>query len=189
MLRKAISTIAMAAALASSAVAQVVNRETEGNLAPTRLLGCVPAAQADVMLNPADLAESVLVCFSEGQDDRAAELLIMMQLRARFDAKRVADKTARLGGQVLSLTLSERAGPQWADRIKPAAGALLRPGSKRFREFCALMRRQGPPQYHPDYMIQHGMNAFLSSNEEELVAGFDGEREWSDAVDNYLRCE
>ena len=150
---------------------------------------CVSADQSDAMVSPADLAETILACFEEGQDDRAAELLIMMQLRTKFDAARVADKTAKLGGQVLSLTLRQKAGPEWKGRINPAAGALLRPGSERFVDFCALMRRQGPPQYHPDYMIQHGMKAGRETGEDELVAGFDAEAEWAGLVGSYLRCK
>ena len=150
---------------------------------------CVSAEQADAMTSPVDLAEHILACFGERRDDRAAELLILMQLRTKFDAERVADETAKLGGQVLSLTLRQKAGPEWKERINRAAGALLQPESERFTAFCGLMHRLGPPRYHPDYMIQHGMEDYRETGEAELVAGFDAGQEWAKLIGGYLRCK
>ena len=44
------------------------------------------------------------------------------------------------------------------------------------------------PTYHPAYMIQHGMGAFLGQGSDPLVPGFGPATGWERALDSYLHC-
>ena len=52
----------------------------------------------------------------------------------------------------------------------------------------AEIRRIGPPDYVPHYMIQHGMGAFMPDKGDGLNAAFDGAMAWEQALTSYLHC-
>jgi len=95
--------LAMALALVPGGVgAQLTNYETSGNLGATVNPGCITVARAGVQLSPPDLGLGVQACAKAGKWDEAAELYILMQLRAVYDVERVADISAHQAAQVLS---------------------------------------------------------------------------------------
>ena len=61
-------------------------------------------------------------------------------------------------------------------------------GSTRHRNFCDHMRKSGPSNYVPNYMIQHGIWAFTKPEAEPLLADFDAEKTWQDLLDSSLKC-
>ncbi|MFY0662022.1 MAG: hypothetical protein JXR15_16125 [Shimia sp.] len=52
-------------------------------------VGCIAISALSNNYSPADLAGGVIRCFEAGRDDRAFELVVVMQLRAAFDTLRV----------------------------------------------------------------------------------------------------
>jgi hypothetical protein len=59
----------------------------------------------------------------------------------------------------------------------------------RLAETCAQIRVLGAPTYHPTYMIQHGMGAFLGgTGKNGLVEWFHGAIGWEEALSEYLHC-
>lgn len=180
--------VALVLIYAGSAAAQSINYETEGNLAPTHRVGCVPLGEAENAWSPADLAQGVLACFKSRQDDAAVDLLILMNARGIFDQARVADRTAHQGLQVLSLQIGQAAGRKWEPRMQSAFQRFGGAGSERHKAMCRFLRSSGPPSHSPRYMIQHGMRAVLGQQGDGLVEGFSPDDEWRSVLSGYANC-
>jgi len=185
---KYISILASLVLLPFVAAAQVTNVESEGNLAPTHDVQCVTIKEAKNQFTPADLAVAVVRCGKQKQYDKAIELFILMQLRSVYDTKRVEDRTAHQAGQVLALQIRNALGKSRMDKIAAANDRFGGNGSPRHNAFCAEVKRTGPPNYHPTYMIQHGMSAFTGRKGNGIVKGFRPQKVWSDLLANYMKC-
>jgi hypothetical protein len=121
----------------------VTSVHVEGQLAPTRDLGCIGLADVKRQYPPPDLHVGVRKCISTGDFDRAGQLFFIAGAFARFDAERVADISARDAGQVLAYQTGQsmtpenalssrrtrRPGPRILQRCK--SSATRRPGSDR----------------------------------------------------------
>ncbi|MCF6234488.1 MAG: hypothetical protein L3J36_15505 [Rhodobacteraceae bacterium] len=174
---------------AGMAVAQnVQNYTAPGNLAPTRDPGCIPYAQADNTLTPADLSLGVLACAAQDNYRDAVDLLVLMQLRAAYDSERVADPSAGQAGAVLALNVSQALGEARMLKLEAGFANLGDTGSPWHGAFCSQMQDFGVPEYFPGYMIQHGMRAFTNSGEDPLVAGFEPQVVWQELLASYLEC-
>lgn len=167
--------------------AQVTNIESAGNLAVTHDLGCIAQDEVKNEYTPADLFKAVGQCVGKGQYEKAVRLFVIAGAYGAFDKQRVADVSARQAITVLimnntaAFTEEQRAG------YKKAFEA-LKQDSPEFREICETVNTLGPPAYHPDYMINHGMGAFLNKGGDPIVEGFDPASAWSMVKDEYLHC-
>lgn len=170
------------------AMPQVLSLETQGNLAPTHKVGCVDLAGAKAEYSPADLAPGVVACAKNGDFDEAADLFVVMLLRARYDSKRVEDKTAHQAGQVIALQIRGALGAGEMENME-AALKVYGGGSARHQMMCREMKRIGPPDYYPAYMIKHGMSAVLGRDDEGITKGFRSKLAWRDLLANYLKCD
>jgi hypothetical protein len=108
---------------------------------------------------------------------------------ARFDAERVADRSARSGGQVLMMRTSENYSTEQKAEFSKALQALINTPTE-LRAACTELTRIGSPTYFPKYLILHGINAFSSPTplENALNPAFDGEATWLRLMDTYARC-
>lgn len=179
----------LAVSLATPVVAQVTNHAAEGNLEATYDVPCLEISKIRNEYSPADIAGGVRACFREGKDDQAVEMLVVMQLRAAFDIRRVKDRTAHQAGRVLALNLHNAGGATWEQRMSRAFERFGAAGSKRHEQLCAVQKQVGPPTHSPRYMIQHGMGAFTKDAGDGLVKGFDAKSAWADVLKNYLKCD
>lgn len=170
------------------ATGQTKNFESEGNLARTHDVMCIAVQDAKVQYTPADLAMAIVRCGKKKEFDKAVELLVLMQLRAAYDAKRVEDKSAHQAGAVLAMQIRAELGQSRMEKIMAAFGRIGGDGSPRHKAICAEVKRAGPPDYHPAYMIQHGMSAFIGRKGNGLVKGFQSKKVWRDLLANYLKC-
>ncbi|MFY0617605.1 hypothetical protein [Shimia sp.] len=173
---------------ASQGAAQVTNYEADGNLESTFDVGCVPLSKLSNDYSPADLAGGVIRCFKDGQDDRAFELIVTMQLRTAFDTLRVEDTTAHQAGQVMMLEIQYAAGDAFGPRMQEAVARFGDSGSPRHNALCAQMAEVGPPTHSPRYMVQHGMAAFTEREGDRLLDDFDPEESWEILLEEYLQC-
>ncbi len=185
---KYFSLLFMLCFLPLQANSQVTNYEADGNLAPTHKVGCVPLKDARREYTPADLAVAVVKCADREDYDTAVDLFILMQLRAAYDAKRVKDRTAHQAGDVLGINIRNTLGPTRLKKLQAAINKFGGNNSLRHKAFCALMKRQGPPKYHPTYMIQHGITAFTGREGNGLVIGFRPQKVWRDLLKGYMKC-
>lgn len=61
--------------------------------------------------------------------------------------------------------------------------------SKALALLCRQVRRIGYPAYYPEYMVMHGMRAFLGDpHENALDAYFDSDATWALLQTRYLNC-
>ena len=179
----------MGGLLASQAMAQITSFEAPGNLAPTRDPGCIETGAADNQLSPADLSLGAAACMRKKDYASAVRLIVLMQLRAAFDAQRVTDVTAHQAGQVLGINLIGQIDEADRPVFESAFNALGDNGSAWHRSFCREQTNADPPGYYPAYMIQHGLRAFRGDVENPLKVGFDASSEWASLLRDYLHCE
>ena len=174
---------------ASAAGAQVTNNVAPGNLAPTADPGCVTMATADVRLSPPDLALGVLACGRAGNWDAAAELYVLMLLRSDFDRRRVADVSAHQAGEVLTMQLNDSQSEADRASLSDAINRFASPESAQRAALCQMVLALGVPQHDPSWMTQHGMGAFLESQGDGLVPGFDPATGWDQVMRETVACD
>jgi len=159
----------------------VTNVETVGNLSPNAALTGNTLAEIKPENNPVDLLARAVELFPQNQ--RAAyQLGLAARLRAQFDQKRVADRTAQQAFSVLTMQPAN-------ERVLSWGGGSQTIGVEDHRAVLAWARKSGPPTYHPAWMIQHGMGAFGASSRvgAGLNAGFVAASAWSQVLDDYAK--
>ena len=181
----ALASLAAAAELA----AQVRNHEAPGNLESTHSIGCVGSDRLESKYTPADLYPATSLCVQRAEYRDGVFLFAMAGVYGRYDSLRVADKSAHQAVTVLQM---QALGPLPPDR-REAFGKVVQQtlGSPNgLAAVCKELQRIGPPRYHPRYMIQHGMGAFLKdrTTPDGLVTPFDAPAAWKRALDTFLHC-
>lgn len=168
--------------------ARIVNLESEGNLRSEHDVGCIAIASAKNTHTPADLYPGVAACVVTKQFRAGAYLEALAGVYGTYDTLRVADKSAHQAVLVLQMQARQRT-PE-ADRV--LFSQELRRASQdtgEVAEMCRQIRQLGPPSYHPDYMIQHGMGAFTGGNGDNgIVPGFDEKTGWEKSLTTFLHC-
>ena len=173
----------------SAAVAPVMKPAVPGSLAATRELACIDMAQAQNVFTPPDLHTAVAKCVAESRFTGAAQLFLLAGLYSSFDAERVADRSARGGGQVLNARTVAMFSMAQREKLSVATVALLQDAGA-LRNLCNGVQRLGPPDYFPKYLVLHGANAATSSAplDNALAPGFDADAAWVRMQQTYLRC-
>ena len=159
----------------------VTNIETIGNLSPNSALTGSTLAEIKPENNPVDLLARAVELFPQNQ--RAAyQLGLAARLRAQFDQKRVADRTAQQAFSVLTMQPDN-------ERVLSWGGGSQTIGAEDHQAVLAWARKSGPPTYHPAWMIQHGMGVFGASSRAGagLNAGFVAASAWSQVLDDYAK--
>jgi hypothetical protein len=169
--------------------AKFVNISAPANLAPTRKLSCMDLSNVKNTYTPPDIYTAIRDCLAKGDYDRSAMLFPLAGVYAHFDAFRIADQTARDGGQILIMQTFATATPDQKQAFKQALTAVMS-DPKKHADFCSDVRKIGLPNYFPKYLVMHGMNAFLTPHPEQnaLVANFDAQGTWAQLQTQYLHC-
>jgi hypothetical protein len=163
------------------------NCTTPRDLESLNPVGCVGVESITPNHTPADLYPGVAECAREGEIRRASFLYAFAYSYGIFDTKRVSDRTAHQAVPMLarihlsSLPLSAR--ESTTDELVRAYST----GSVLHREVCSELRRIGPPEYHPRYMIQHGMGAYLGEPR-SAPADFDRSAAWEKVLTETFKC-
>jgi len=173
---------------ATGAAAQVTNREAAGNLEARVDPGCIGLAKAGAELSPPDLGLGVKACAKAGRWDEAVELYVLMQLRAVYDAERVADISAHQAGSVLSMQVTQGLPRGGQKKMQAAMERFGATGGARHKAFCKTVKAAGRPQHDPSWMVRHGMGAFLGTGGDGLVKGFKPDTAWRKVLRDYMKC-
>jgi hypothetical protein len=162
--------------------------EAEGNLKPTHALGCVDVENVSAVDTPVDLFNAAALCAQKDDYKRAAALVTVGTLFGRFDIERVSDKSSHDAVMMLRIGMASKLTKEQVSGVEAAMKSNARtPGFS--SGLCAKMSSLGPPQYRPDYMIRHGMNAFTGGTKGgEMVAPFDAREAWTKDFQQYLLC-
>lgn len=145
-------------------------------------------------LTPADLNSDMGLCLQKGDYDDAADLFALDGVYGWYDRKRVADETAHDAIGVLQMYTLGNLSDDQKRNFSDIIGKQFAKGSGGLKQLCKEISAIGIPDYYPAYMIQHGMNAVMSSlsgktsSDDGLVKDFDSKAAWSSALDGYLHC-
>ena len=167
---------------------QVTNLTTPGNLQSNYKIGCIKVAAVKNVFSPADLYKGVADCIDKGDVKNGVSLYALAGVYGRFDTMRVADKTAHQALLALQMGAIDPL-PEEKKQLLTKEVQLVFHDKVKINEICTAIRALGPPAYKPNYMIQHGMGAFMgSSDKNALVADFDPKVSWDNALSGYLHC-
>jgi hypothetical protein len=172
---------------ATASAGPVTNYTTPGNLKATHALGCIGLKDVRNAYTPPDLMNAYTACIAAKRYDDATMVWTVAGTYAFFDALRVPDASAHDAFQVLML--EHRPDADDSARLRDAL-AKYRASNGRGASpaLCADIARLGAPNYRPDYMIAHGMSAFVGGAG-DTPAGFDARKGWRDTLDEYLHCD
>jgi ankyrin repeat protein len=153
---------------------------------------CVQLDSIDNSHTPIELYSSLNDCMQNNRDADAVSLFILAGMDSSFDSVRVADKTA---GQARAILIMALFGGMAADvhaRFETAMKALM-DHPPRHALLCEQVKKVGPPQYFPAYMVNHGMGVMQSALANQvpptpLEPKFDAAATWRDLIANYLMC-
>jgi Protein of unknown function (DUF3617) len=167
---------------------KVTNLTVAGQLAAKNPVGCVPLETLYNTRTPPDLYLGVSACIQKDDYHAAAALFALAGIESRFDAARVLDKSAGQAGTVLIMNTFNGLPQDKRERFGKAVGDLAADPNA-MTDTCRTIRKIGYPNYYPEYMVLHGINAFTAKpGDGTLVAGFDAPVTWNFLLTNYLSC-
>lgn len=167
---------------------RVRNLEADGNLESTTRLECLDASSVRNSMTPADLFLAIDRCLQTNDTGRAARLYVFAMAYGRFDTLRVDDRSAHQAIAVIRMQVFGGLNEEQLERFQQEAISLLQDGRTN-PALCTALQQAGAPSYHPRYMIQHGMGAFVGqSTPDGLVEGFDSAASWQDLLEGFMRC-
>lgn len=137
---------------------------------------------------PVDLYASAAKCATTGKYAEGAFLFVIAGVYGRYDTMRVADRTAHQAVAVARQTLGlldEDQQTAFRQVLRTSVGS-----PEGLAVACREVIRIGTPAYHPRYMIQHGMGAFIGdAGDNGLVKNFDEQAAWKESLTSYLHCQ
>ncbi len=160
----------------------VTNYRIKGSLESNRPIKCISFQMVSNERTPPDIYAGVSACMNKAKYDQAAKLMLMARLYGVYDARRVADKSAGQGIRVLDIrALSSHSNEQRT--LLSGAMKQLTGNKNSFEKYCNSLKKKGHPDYHPRYMILHGIKAFNGPIEGDgLVPGFENSKEWENVI-------
>jgi ankyrin repeat protein len=153
---------------------------------------CVQLDSIDNSHTPIELYSSLNDCMQNNRDADAVSLFILAGMDSSFDSVRVADKTAGQARAILIMALFEGMAADVHARFETATKSLMDHPS-RHAILCEQVKKVGPPQYFPAYMVNHGLGVMQSALANQasptpLEPKFDAAATWRDLITNYLNC-
>jgi hypothetical protein len=153
---------------------------------------CMRLDQIDARHAPPALYALVADCMQRNRDADAVGLFVLAGMDSSFDALRVTDRTAGQARQILIMGLFESLPTNAHDRFETAIKDLM-DHPQQHVTLCEQVKKIGPPQYFPAYMVNHGIGAVMGALSNQapptpLRADFDAAAAWADLQSNYLNC-
>jgi Protein of unknown function (DUF3617) len=172
----------------TSQVGNVTNVTIAGQLAAKNPVGCVPLSALDNNRTPPDIYLGVSACILKDDYRAAAALFALAGVESRFDAERVLDKSAGQAGQVLIMNTFNGLPEEKREKFGKAVRELSADPSA-LAHLCHSIRKINYPTYYPDYMVLHGIRAFIAKGGEATVdPNFNAETTWNSLLTSYLNC-
>ena len=162
--------------------------EAEGNLESPNPCDCVELSEITNEHNPADILTGMGKCIEIDDFEKAAKLFAISGVYGTYDTYRVKDKSAHQALLVLQQNIFMNVDEDDKNSLLNNLKKTLEKGSDELNEVCQTIREIGAPAYHPRYMIQHGIQAFMDNEGDGLVEEFNEEESLELALTNYLHC-
>jgi len=153
---------------------------------------CVQLDSIDNSQTPVELYSSLNDCVQNNRDADAISLFILAGMDSSFDSMRVADKTAGQARTILIMALFGEMPPDVHTRFETAMKVFM-DNPSRHATLCEQVKKVGPPQYFPAYMVNHGLGVMQSALSNQapptpLDPKFDAAAAWKELSANYLNC-
>lgn len=146
---------------------------------------CPTVNQINNTYSPLEMYQKLPACFKAKRYDDAVNLYLISQAYGKYDALRVSDQTAHQAIAVLRMSISSMIGTEQITEFQNA----LKPHINDRTQICTILKKLGKPDYHPSYMINHGLRAFEGA---QLNGGintdFQPEIAWQETLDGYMKC-
>ena len=171
----------------SGSAPPIINHQSKGNLESNNPIGCIEASDVKSIYTPADLYKGVAACIVAANFKSGALLYALAGVYGRFDTLRVADVSAHQALTVLQMKEIGSLPQGETDKLRQEVASITK-DEARLSSLCAEIRKIGLPNYKPNYMTQHGMDAFLPGSASGPVAPFDAPAAWEQSLTSYLHC-
>lgn len=173
---------------AEAAEPTITNYQSPGNLQAANPIHCSSLNELSNKLTPADIFPGMKECIEAHDYTRAVMLDALANLYGRVDQLRVEDETAHQAIRVLQINYLGSLPKEEATATMQALKSVA-DDPKKLGAMCSDIKKIGPPDYYPAYMIQHGMNAVLGAKSGEGVRpNFDMNAAWGKVLDSFLHC-
>lgn len=148
---------------------------------------CLGLKQVKPSYTPADLFSASRKCVDNADYHKAAQLYLTARIYAYYDTRRVADISAHQAATALVTTVYGGLPQDELARFSKATDHIAKGDPSELQAFCSAIRVIGKPDYHPGYMIQHGMGAFMGKERENggLVKDFNPDAAWSSVLQGF----
>lgn len=167
---------------------RITNLTATGNVASTRPMMCHPLDGLDDTHTPPDLYLGVKDCIEHERYTEAAGLFALAGMESQFDAARVMDKTAGQARDILIMGMFDGMAQEKRNQFGNAVRT-MHSDPKALAVLCGQVKRIGYPAYYPEYMVMHGMRAFLGDpHVNALDSHFDPSATWALLQTRYLNC-
>ena len=147
--------------------------------------GCIGTGDLTNKLTAEDLFKSVSRCVKQGKNKEGALLLAMAGTYGWFDMLRVSDTSARSAFIALNMGVFSRMTPEQKKTFEETVEKNVR-SPEGLAATCNEIKRIGPPDYIPRYMIEHGKA--LKNADDWLVKDFNADQVWKQSLQSYLHC-
>lgn len=154
---------------------------------------CVQLDSIDNSHTPIELYSSLNDCVQNNRDADAIGLFILAGMDTSFDSVRVADKTAGQARVILIMALFGQMPPDVHTRFETAMKVFI-DNPIHHASLCEQVKKVGPPQYFPAYMVNHGLGVMQSALSNQapptpLKADFNPAATWRELITSYLNCD
>ena len=164
------------------------NITAEGSLEVTKPLKCVDLESVTNKHSAADIFTGVEACIKDNDVTRATRLYAFALAYGRYDQLRMVDTTARAAVRALQYKYV-RPPKEFAAKMKEEIKnhSAANKDSEAFTSLCSTVKQIGKPDYHPRYMIRHGMSVF-TGKESGVIKDFNAEENWNKIYSQFLKC-
>ena len=137
---------------------------------------------------PLELYMSVPPCIESGHLTEATHLFVLAGVYGMYDRLRVKDRSAHQAISVLKMAVT----PSFTDAFRQHLSSMAQ--GPNLVTLCQTMKKVGPPDYYPSYMINHGLGAIstqLNGNTPDgsaLDESIEPASALAEALDQYLHC-
>ena len=167
---------------------QITNYETPGNLESKYSLNCIKKEKVKNIYTPADIYPPIAKCIKKKKYKRAIDLFMIAGAYGYYDAFRVSDVSARAA--ISALQANNLWGLDEAKKLKfKEEFESYSKSEESMANSCKFLTSLGKPNYHPSYMINHGLKAVMGEGGDGLLPDYDSNSIWEDALKKYVKCK
>lgn len=162
----------------------VISVSADGNLQSFEPIEeCVDIDEVSTINTPADILPASRRCIDIGEYEKGFRLYLLSRFYAFYDMKRVKDGSAHQAILMLEEQTYSTLSREQMKSFSNEAEKYQSDTTVKLMAACDAVQKLGAPEYHPIYMIQHGMEAFFASEDDDgIVEEFDSGKTWIEVL-------